>query len=99
MQVINNEEAHRFEVRLDDGAVAFADYRRLDGKVLFPHTVVPAAHEGKGIASTIAKASLDWARAEGLQVIPQCSFYVTYMKRHPETQDLLDPDFAKRLGG
>ena len=98
MNVIHNKAGQRFEVHLDDGAVAFADYRPMHGKVMFPHTVVPPRHEGKGIASAIAKASLDWARAEGLQVIPACSFYATYMKRHPETHDLLDPDFRKSLG-
>jgi predicted GNAT family acetyltransferase len=98
MDVIRNETEQRFEVRLDDGAVAYADYRPLHGKVMFPHTVVPVAHEGQGLGSAIAKASLDWARAEGLQVIPACTFYANYIKRHTETHDLLDPDFRKVLG-
>lgn len=98
MKVVRNEEQQRFEIRLDDGQVAFAEYSLLKGKVMFPHTVVPPAHEGQGLASAIARASLDWARAEGLQVIPQCSFYMRFMQRHPETHDLLDPDFAKMLG-
>ncbi|NJC05040.1 hypothetical protein GGQ97_000833 [Sphingomonas kaistensis] len=96
--MIRNEAAGRFELRLDDGHVAFADYRLRDGKVLFPHTVVPPHHEGQGIGSAIAKASLDWARDEGLQVVPACSFYATYMKRHPEFHDLLDADHRERLG-
>ncbi len=98
MDVVNNRDKYRFEIALPDGSVAFAEYNLLHGKVMFPHTVVPRAHEGQGLASRIAKASLDWARAEGLQVIPQCSFYVTYMKRHPETHDLLDPGFSHLLG-
>lgn len=98
MKVVRNEEQRRFEILLDDGEVAFADYNLLKGKVMFPHTVVPTAHEGQGLASAIARASLDWAREEGLQVIPQCSFYMRYMQRHPETHDLLDPDFAHLLG-
>jgi predicted GNAT family acetyltransferase len=98
MDVIHNEAKHRFELHLDDGAVAFSDYRPMPGKVMFPHTVVPPHHEGQGLGSAIAKVSLDWARAEGLQVIPACSFYANYMKRHPEYQDLLDPDARKGLG-
>lgn len=98
MKVIRNDDQQRFEIRLDDGQVAFADYRLIKGKVIFPHTVVPPAHEGQGLASAIACASLDWARREGLQVIPQCAFYMRYMQRHSETHDLLDPDFAKILG-
>jgi predicted GNAT family acetyltransferase len=92
MDVVNNAEKHRFEIELPDGAVAFADYRLMDGRVMFPHTVVPPAHEGQGLASMIARASLDWARSEGLKVIPACSFYRTYLQRHPEYQDLLHND-------
>lgn len=96
--VIRNEADQRFEIHLDDGTVAFADYRLLHGKVMFPHTVVPSHHEGQGLGSAIAKASIDWAREQGLQVIPACSFYANHMKRHPETHDILDPDFRKALG-
>lgn len=98
MDVIRNEAGGRFEIHLDDGAVAFAEYRLLHGKVMFPHTVVPPHHEGQGIGSAIARESLAWARAEGLQVIPACTFYANYMKRHPETHDLLDPGFRIALG-
>jgi predicted GNAT family acetyltransferase len=96
-KVIHNKTDSRFEIRLDDGALAFADYRLLHGKVIFPHTVVPQAHEGQGLGSAIAKASLDWARTERLEVIPACTFYANYMKRHPETHDLLDPGFRTAL--
>lgn len=98
VNVIRNEAGQRFEIRLDDGSFAFSDYRPLHGKVIFPHTVVPPAHEGQGLGSAIARASLDWARAEGLQVIPACTFYANYMKRHADTHDLLDPDYRKVLG-
>ena len=97
MEVVNNEAGQRFEIRLPDGAVAFADYRTMAGRVMFPHTVVPPAHEGRGLASALARASLAWAREQGLQVIPQCSFYLRYMQRHPETHDLVDPSFADLL--
>lgn len=98
MNVIHNRADRRFELRLEDGSLAFADYRPMQGKVMFPHTVVPPQHEGHGIGSAIAKASLEWSRAEGLQVIPACTFYANYMTRHPETHDILDPDFRKALG-
>ena len=98
MDVIHNRADQRFEIQLGDGAVAFADYCPTPGKVMFPHTVVPPAHEGQGIASALARESLAWARAEGLQAIPACSFYARYMVRHPETHDLLSPDDRKALG-
>lgn len=99
MDVVNNVASQRFEIRLPDGAVAFADYRPMKGKVMFPHTVVPPAHEGKGIGSALARTALAWAREEGLAVIPACSFFVAYMRRHPETHDLLDPGFRQQVAG
>jgi predicted GNAT family acetyltransferase len=33
--------------------------------------------------------ALRWARTQGLRVQPRCSYVAAYMRRHPETQDLL----------
>lgn len=73
-------------------------YRRLPaedgapmGVVAFTHTEVPARLEGRGIAAALVRNALDWARAEGLRVRPLCSYVALYMRRHPETADLLAP--------
>ena len=99
MDVLHNPTEQRFEILLDGGKIAFADYSLLEGKVMFPHTVIPPEHEGRGLASALARTALAWARNEKLAVVPTCSFFVTYMQRHPETQDLLDPDFARLMKG
>lgn len=96
--VRDNREKGRFEILLPNGAVAFAEYKRLSHAILFPHTVVPPAHEGQGLGSRLVRAALDAARADGLKVMPQCTFFASYMKRHAETHDLLDPSYAKLLG-
>lgn len=87
--VRNNEDAGRFEAELE-GETAFAEYRLLEnGDVLFPHTVVPEAFEGRGVGSALARAGLDWARAKGVRVVPACSFFRGYIDRHPEYADLV----------
>ena len=64
---------HRFEMDLD-GGVAYSNYRR-DGNVLtILHTEVPAALNGRGIGSALARGILDLARAQGLKVVPVCPF-------------------------
>jgi hypothetical protein len=99
MEVVDNRELGRFEIRLEDGAVAFTEYRVLaNGAALFPHTVVPPQHEGKGVASALVRGALASVRERGLRVMPQCTFVASYMKRHAETHDLLDPAYAKLLG-
>ena len=95
--VRNNEKQHRFEVDLGD-AVAVAVYSPMEGKIMFTHTEVPEAHEGKGVGTALIRAGLAYAREKGLSVIPTCPFFASYMKRHEEVQDLLDPHYRKVLG-
>lgn len=86
--VTHNAAASRFEARVG-GQLAKCAYRRQGDVLLLTHTEVPPAAQGQGIAAALVKATLDWARAEGLRVRPLCSYVSAYMRRHPETQDLL----------
>ena len=65
------------------------DYTLSPGRVAFTHTGVPAAHQGQGLAAQLVEAGLQWARAQGLQVVPACSYVQAYVQRHPEWQHLI----------
>jgi uncharacterized protein len=97
VQVVHNEERHRFEIDLGDG-LAVADYNRLAHALMFTHTEVPPAHEGKGIATKLIEAGLAAARAEQLKVIPACAAFAHYFRKHPEVRDLLEPSYISVLG-
>jgi predicted GNAT family acetyltransferase len=88
--VEHNPAASRFECRLQ-GELAQCAYRRDGGTVAFVHTEVPEALNGQGVAASMVQQALAWARDEGLKVRPLCSYVASYMRRHPETQDLLEP--------
>ena len=96
--VRDNPERHRFEIDLGDGTFAIAEYTLRPGKIMFTHTEVPEAHEGKGIGTTLIRFALDAARERGLKVIPICPFFASYMRKHAEVQDLLDPAWRKKFG-
>lgn len=96
--VRDNPERHRFEIDLGDGTFAIAEYTLRPGKIMFTHTEVPEAHEGKGIGTTLMRFALDAARERGLKVIPICPFFAAYMQKHAEVQDLLDPAWRKKFG-
>jgi predicted GNAT family acetyltransferase len=86
--IVNNSAKQRYELHQDD-ALAIAAYERRGDVIVFTHTVVPAALQGKGIASRLIKHALDDVRAQGLKIDPQCEFVAAYLDRHPEERDLL----------
>jgi predicted GNAT family acetyltransferase len=94
--VRDNPPESRFEA-IVDGRTAVAMYEVTPGVITFTHTRVPEALRGKGIANELAKTALAAARERGLQVIPKCTFFASYMKRHSETQDLLTPEARAQL--
>jgi hypothetical protein len=86
--IAHNLAASRFELDFDDGLGQCA-YRLIDGVVYLTHTEVPPEREGRGHAAALVQAALDWARSQGLRVVPRCSYVAAYMRRHPATHDLL----------
>ena len=97
IDVRNNAEKHRFEAVVD-GHLAIAEYNLIKDGVIFTHTEVPSALEGKGVGSALVKAGLAWARTEKRLVMPQCPFFAAYMKKHAETHDIVHPSFRSALG-
>lgn len=89
MEIVRDNKAeHEFELVVD-GHRAVAAYQLEDDTIVFTHTVVPKAIEGRGVASKLIRGALDQVRDRGLKVIPQCPFVAAYIKRHPDVQDLL----------
>ncbi|MDX9996537.1 MAG: GNAT family N-acetyltransferase [Phenylobacterium sp.] len=97
LDVVNNAEAGRFEVQLGED-VAFAEYRRLASGIMFPHTEVPPAFEGKGVGSKIVRTALEWARTEGQKVMPTCPFVAGWIRKHPDYHDLVHEHYRKAVG-
>jgi hypothetical protein len=86
---VRDDSAHqRYELEVE-GGLAFIDYVRGDRKVIMTHAEVPLALRGGGIGSTLVKGALALVRDRGEKVVPSCLFVAQYMRRHPETLDLL----------
>lgn len=86
--VRDNAEKARYELDVD-GTTAIAAYRRDSDIIVFTHTEVPAALEGRGIASRLIRGALADVRTRGLRIRPVCSFVAAYVQRHPEEQDVI----------
>jgi predicted GNAT family acetyltransferase len=83
LKIGNNALASRFEVMIN-GGLAVLDYRIEGGTIFLLHVEVPTSEQGRGIASTLSRAALEFSRDRGLTVVPRCPFIAAYMRRHPE---------------
>lgn len=85
-----NTDALRFEMPIEEGALAFCTYRQdASGAYHLLHAEVPPAFEGRGIGGALAKGVFELARAQGLKLVPRCSFMVAWAARHREYGDVL----------
>jgi uncharacterized protein len=84
----HDRDGSRFEAVVD-GQRCVCHYRVYGKVMMLTHTGVPRALRGRGIAAVLVQAALDHARERGLKVRPDCSYAEDYMRRHPETLDLL----------
>lgn len=81
IDVVHRPDLSRFEAEVD-GDTAFLAYERAEGVVAMTHTIVPRQLEGRGIADELATAAVGWAREEGLEVDPQCSYVRSWLEKH-----------------
>jgi predicted GNAT family acetyltransferase len=90
--VVNNEAAGRFDLEIE-GNRASIYYERHPDTITFLRTYVHPELSGQGVGSRMAGAALDYARAEGLGVVPHCRFVSAYIRRHPEYQELVQEEY------
>jgi predicted GNAT family acetyltransferase len=81
--------AQRFHADVG-GAEAECVYRLAGSLMNIVHTEVPPQAEGRGIAAALVRAALAHARTMGWRVRPSCSYVASYMRRHTDTQELLE---------
>lgn len=96
MTMTMNTDTSRFEVKLG-AEIAFAEYRLKGDTITFPHTVVPDAFAGKGVAGRLVQAGLAYAKGNKLWVKPTCSFFHAYIAKRPELHELVHPDMREGL--
>jgi len=86
---IRHESAQSRFATTVDGHEAELVYQLRDGVVRIVHTGVPQAIGGRGVAAALVQKALDFARAEGYKVRPDCAYAAQYFQRHPELGALL----------
>jgi predicted GNAT family acetyltransferase len=97
-RVENDSAGHRFEIRFPE-SVAFLKYHYDSvGRLHLDHTEVPPTRQHHGVAALLARGALDFARDQGLKVVPACPYVVAYLKEHPEFDSILEDVGARTPG-
>ena len=79
----------RFELD-EDEETAWLEFERDDqGWITLWHTEVPPSLRGRGIAGTLARTALEYARDENLKVDVICPLVANYLQKNPEFNDLI----------
>jgi predicted GNAT family acetyltransferase len=83
MEPTIEHEPGRFVARIGD-AEAYLVYERGERVLDIVHTYTPPALRGRDLAAALTRAALAYARAEGLRVVPTCSYTQRFLARHPD---------------
>ncbi|MBI5942332.1 MAG: N-acetyltransferase [Caulobacterales bacterium] len=86
--VTDNTAAGRFEL-IEQGQFAYADYRRSPGRLIIDYVFSPPPLRGAGTAGRLMRGVADAARAENAKITPLCGYAAAWLKRHPDTADLV----------
>lgn len=73
----------RFEATVE-GHTGVLDYRREPGTVYMNDVLVPDEIGGRGIAGALTQTAVEWARAEGLEIVARCPYVKAWLRRHPD---------------
>ncbi len=80
-EVRHDPDRHRFSV-VEEGAEAYLQYALVDERTAdFLSTFTPPELRGRGLAKVIVREALAWAKREGKEVIPSCSYVRSYLER------------------
>lgn len=84
--VTDNVARQRFEL-VEEGKLAFSDYRQQGDVLILPHVEADPALRGRGTAGRLMEGTMQIVRERGLKVQPVCGYAVAWLQRHPEYSD------------
>ncbi len=66
-----------------DGKISRLAYRWRDSHTVDAYsTLVPDELRGQGIADRLARSFYEWTQAQGLTIVPSCSYIDVWLRRH-----------------
>ena len=89
VQVADNPDQSRYEIRVDGEIAGFVQYHLRDGVIALIHTQTDDRFRGHGLAGQLVQSTLDAARERHLSVLPYCPYVRRWIEEHPAYADLV----------
>ena len=86
--ITDNTAKSRFEL-VEQGHIAYADYKRAEGVLSLKYVFSPEALRGQGAAGRLMDGITALARAENLKILPICGYAAAWLRKHKEHHDLI----------
>lgn len=86
--ITNNRSEGRFEIAYEE-RLALLEYKVTGNLMTLVHTEVPESLSGKGFGGKLVMFALEYAEQNNLDVVAQCEFAQSYIKRQKEYSPLL----------
>jgi predicted GNAT family acetyltransferase len=83
MNVEHDDQHSRFVIPLAGGEAQLVYSLPGDHTIDLQHTEVPPAHRNRGVADTLVRAAVRYAREHQLRVIASCPYVKAWFRRHP----------------
>jgi predicted GNAT family acetyltransferase len=81
--VTRNEEAARYEIRVDGALAGFTEIEADGGgRVVFPHTEIDPAFGGMGLSRILVREALSDTARRGETIVPLCSVVRKYLREN-----------------
>ena len=97
-RVVHDLENRVFELHEGDQVAGYAEYLPSEGTMAITHVVVRPEFGGRGHGTALARAALEEAKANDLDVLPFC-WFVRELVRHNEEYLALVPLNQRRRFG
>jgi quinol monooxygenase YgiN/predicted GNAT family acetyltransferase len=90
--VRDNPESQTYDALVGDEIAGTMLYEHEGPRLVLTHTAVQNRFQHHGIATALIAAALDDIRAKGVKVTILCPIVTTFIERHPQYADLVDPE-------
>lgn len=78
-----------FYIEKDGDIIAELTYTRQDNNIMtLDHTETNPEYEGEGLASSLVKHSVEFAKEKDLKIDPLCRYAAAQFKRHEEYREV-----------